>query len=244
MKKYKKHNASKLMILLSFMLMIIIFIYITLNSNLFNSTNVKIEGNKRVPKDEIIKVLDIKEDKNIFMYNAKEMEKSLMENKYIESVKVKRSIPNKLKILIIEKEIAATIKDEKNYCYIDTKGNLIQKIEKLDGNEENVVVEIKYKLNDDQSIDFENEETKKRLLYLLETMKKNNLYKKINKINLQKNDIINMYTKDDIKIIVPNDKKIEYNIAMISSILSDLQGKHVNGGMIDLISGSNPIYRP
>jgi cell division protein FtsQ len=244
MKKYKKHNTSKLMILLSFMLMIIIFIYITLNSNLFNSTNVKVEGNKRVPKDEIIKVLDIKEDKNIFMYNAKEMEKSLMENKYIESVKVKRSLPNKLKILIIEKEIAATIKDENKYCYIDTKGNLIHQIEKLDGNEENVVVEIKYKLNDDKSIKFENEETKKRLLYLLESMKKNNLYKKINKINLQKNDIINMYTKDDIKIILPNDKKIEYNIAMISSILSDLQGKHVNGGTIDFISGSNPIYRP
>ena len=244
MKKKKKINTNKLMILLSFMLMIIIFIYITLNSNLFNSSNIKIEGNKRISTNEIIKILDIKEDKNIFMYNIKQMEESLMKNNYIENVKIKRKIPNKLQILIIEKEIVAVLKKEENYCYIDKKGNLIQEIEELDKSANHVVVEVEYNLVDAKMIEFKNEETKKRLLYLLECMKENNLYKKIKKINFKESDIIKMYTNDNIEIILPKDEKTEYNITMVSSILSDLQGEHIRGGTIDFTCGNNPIYRP
>lgn len=244
MRKLKKINTSKLMILLSFILMMIIFIYIMLNSNLFNSSNIKIEGNKKISTSEIIKILDIKQDKNIFMYNVKQMEESIMKNNYVESVKINREIPNKIKILIIEKEIVAVIKQEEKYCYIDKNGDLIEEIEKLDDNEKHLIVELKYNLSEGKSIEFKNEETKKRLLYLLECIKENNLYKKINKINFEKSDTIKMYTNDKIKIILPNDEEIAYNMAMISSILSDLQGEHVKGGTIDLTYGNNPIYRP
>lgn len=244
MKNKKKINTTKFMILLSFMLMIIIFMLLLLNSSLFNSSNINIEGNKRISTNEIIKILDIKEDKNIFMYNTKQMEESLMNNNSIESVKVKRYIPNKLQILVIEKEIVAILKEGENYCYIDSKGNLIQQIKELDSNEKNIVIEYKYNLTKDKRIEFQNEETKKRLLYLLECVRENNLHKKINKINFKKNDIINIYTNDKIEIILPNDNKIDYNITMASSVLSDLQGKHIKGGTVDFTCGNNPIYSP
>ncbi|HSQ88055.1 cell division protein FtsQ/DivIB [Romboutsia sp.] len=243
MKKKKKINTTKLMILLSFILMIIIFILLLLNSSIFNSSNINIEGNKRISTNEIIKILDIKENKNIFMYNTKQMEKSLMNNSYIERVKVKRNIPNKLQILVIEKEIVAILKEGENYCYIDNKGDLIQQIKELDSSEKKVIIEAKYNLTDDKKIEFQNEETKKRLLYLLECTRKYNLHKKINKINFEKNDIINIYTNDKIKIILPNNNKTGYNIAMMSPILSDLQSKHIKGGTVDFTCGNNPIYR-
>ncbi|MGL4913340.1 MAG: cell division protein FtsQ/DivIB [Romboutsia sp.] len=241
--KNKKTNTAKLMVLLSLVLMIIIFAYILLNSDIFNSSNVKIEGNNRVLNKEIEKMLEIKEDKNIFMYNINQMEKILMENRYIESVEVERSIPNKLHILIKEKEIAAILENENNYCYIDKNGDLIQSFDKSYDIDKGVIVKVKYNLMEDKRVEFENEETKKRLLYLLECMKKENLYKKVKVVEFEKKSTINIYTSENIKFILPNNDKVDYNISMMRAILSDLQGKNITDGMVDFTLGNNPIYK-
>lgn len=241
--KRKKINTSKLITLLSLVLMMIIFAYILLNSNMFNSSNIKIEGNSRVEKEEIIKILDIKDDKNIFKYNKKQMEEKLKENNYIESGQVKIGMPNKLHIIIIEKEIAAILDNDFRYTYIDKGGKFIQSVDKSDKVEKGVIVKINYELQEDKSIKFENEEHKKILLNLLECLKKENLNKKIKTI-IFKNETIEMTTKENIKIILPNNSKLNYNISMLGSILSDLQGKYVRSGSVDFTLGNNPIYKP
>lgn len=241
--KRKRLNTSKLITLLSLVLMIIIFAYILLNSSIFSSSNVKIEGNNRVSKEVIIKNLDIRDDKNIFKYNKKQMEEKLEENNYIESGQVKIGMPNKLHIIIIEKEIVAILDNDFRYTYIDKNGKFIQSVDKSDKVEKGVIVKINYELQEDKSIKFENQEHKKILLNLLECLKKENLNKKIKTI-IFKNETIEMTTKENIKIILPNDSKLNYNISMLGSILSDLQGKYVRSGSVDFTLGNNPIYKP
>lgn len=241
--KRKRLNTSKLITLLSLVLMIIIFAYILLNSSIFSSSNVKIEGNNRVSKEAIIKNLDIRDDKNIFKYNKKQMEETLEENNYIESGQVKIGMPNKLHIIIIEKEIVAILDNNFRYTYIDKHGKFIQSVDKSDKAEKGVIVKINYELQEDKSIKFENEEHKKILLNLLECLKKENLNKKVKTI-IFKNETIEMTTKENIKIILPNDSKLNYNMSMLGSILSDLQGKYVRSGSVDFTLGNNPIYKP
>lgn len=243
-KKKKRVNASNLMILLSFLLMITIGMYSILNSSLFNTNNVEIEGNKKIKKNEILKDLDIRKDKNIFMYDMNKMEKIVLKNPYVETVQVKRKLPDNLQILIKEKEIYAIIKDKDDYCYIDKEGNCIEKIKEISDKESSLIVDIDYIIDENNNIEFKNEETKERLLYLLECMKENNLYKKIVKVNYEKDDIINMYTKDDIKIILGNDKDLDYNISRMSYIISDLQDDVKRKGTIDLTYGNYAVYKP
>lgn len=243
-KKKRRINTSNLMILLSFLLMITIGMYSILNSSLFNTNKVEIEGNKKVKRNEILKELDIRKDKNIFMYDMNKMEKLVLENPYIEGVQIKRKLPDKLQILIKEKEIYAIIKDKYDYCYIDKEGNCIEKIKEIGDKESNLIVDIDYIIDENNNIEFKNEETKKRLLYLLECMKENNLDKKIVKVNYEKDDIINMYTKDDIKIILGNDKDLDYNISRMGYIISDVQDDVKRKGTIDLTYGNYAVYRP
>ncbi|MBO3443270.1 FtsQ-type POTRA domain-containing protein [Clostridium sp. CCUG 7971] len=243
-KKKKRVNASNLMILLSFLLMITIGMYSILNSSLFNTNKVEIEGNKKIKKNEILKDLDIRKDKNIFMYDMGKMEKIVLRNPYVETVQVKRKLPDKLQILIKEKEIYAIIKDKDDYCYIDKEGNYIEKIKEISDKESSPIVDIDYTIDENNNIEFKNEDTKKGLLYLLECMKENNLYKKIVKVNYSKDDIINMYTKDDIKIILGNDKDLDYNISRMSYIISDLQDDIKRKGTIDLTYGNYAVYKP
>ena len=245
MKKNKKRiNTSKVVIIFSLILIVVIVLYTSLNSGIFNSDNIEIEGNKYVESEYIIKALEVNNNKNIFRYNIKDMEEILLNNKYIDKVEIKRLLPNTLKVSIIEKEIVANLYNEEIYCYIDKEGNFIDEIDENNKDNEVITVHIDYNKTDSQEIKFKNEENKKRLLYLLEYIKEEGIYKKIDNIDMTKPNSINMGTKEDINILLNSDEELKYNISRLAMILADLQNKKQKGGEIDLSTGKYAVYRP
>ena len=245
MKKNKKRiNTSKVVIIFSLILIVVIVLYTSLNSGIFNSDNIEIEGNKYVESEYIIKALEVNNNKNIFRYNIKDMEEILLNNKYIDKVEIKRLLPNTLKVSIIEKEIVANLYNEEIYCYIDKEGNFIDEIDENNKDNEVITVHIDYNKTDSQEIKFKNEENKKRLLYLLEYIKEEGIYKKIDNIDMTKPNSINMGTKEDINILLNSDEELKYNIYRLAMILADLQNKKQKGGEIDLSTGKYALYRP
>lgn len=245
MKKNKKRiNTSKVVIIFSLILIVVIVLYTSLNSGIFNSDNIEIEGNKYVESEYIIKALEVNNNKNIFRYNIKDMEEILLNNKYIDKVEIKRLLPNTLKVSIIEKEIVANLYNEEIYCYIDKEGNFIDEIDENNKDNEVITVHIDYNKTDSQEIKFKNEENKKRLLYLLEYIKEEGIYKKIDNIDMTKSNSINMSTKEDINILLNSDEELKYNISRLAMILADLQNKKQKGGEIDLSTGKYALYRP
>ena len=65
MKKNKKRiNTSKVVIIFSLILIVVIVLYTSLNSGIFNSDNIEIEGNKYVESEYIIKALEVNNNKN------------------------------------------------------------------------------------------------------------------------------------------------------------------------------------
>ena len=245
MKKNKKRiNTSKVVIIFSLILIVVIVLYTSLNSGIFNSDNIEIEGNKYVESEYIIKALEVNNNKNIFRYNIKDMEEILLNNKYIDKVEIKRLLPNTLKVSIIEKEIVANLYNEEIYCYIDKEGNFIDEIDENNKDNEVITVHIDYNKTDSQEIKFKNEENKKRLLYLLEYIKEEGIYKKIDNIDMTKPNSINMGTKEDINILLNSDEELKYNRSRLAMILADLQNKKQKGGEIDLSTGKYALYRP
>ena len=245
MKKNKKRiNTSKVVIIFSLILIVVIVLYTSLNSGIFNSDNIEIEGNKYVESEYIIKALEVNNNKNIFRYNIKDMEEILLNNKYIDKVEIKRLLPNTLKVSIIEKEIVANLYNEEIYCYIDKEGNFIDEIDENNKDNEVITVHIDYNKTDSQEIKFKNEENKKRLLYLLEYIKEEGIYEKIDNIDMTKPNSINMGTKEDINILLNSDEELKYNISRLAMILADLQNKKQKGGEIDLSTGKYALYRP
>ena len=243
-KNTKRINTSKVVIIFSLILIVVIVLYTSLNSGIFNSDNIEIEGNKYVESEYIIKALEVNNNKNIFRYNIKDMEEILLNNKYIDKVEIKRLLPNTLKVSIIEKEIVANLYNEEIYCYIDKEGNFIDEIDENNKDNEVITVHIDYNKTDSQEIKFKNEENKKRLLYLLEYIKEEGIYKKIDNIDMTKPNSINMGTKEDINILLNSDEELKYNISRLAMILADLQNKKQKGGEIDLSTGKYALYRP
>lgn len=224
--------------------MMIIGIYAFLNSSIFHIKDIEIQGNKKIDEEDIKSALEIREDKNIFMYNTNKMEEKIKENTYIEDVSIKKVLPSGIIVNIEEKKIVGLLRDEDKYSYIDKEGNIIDNLSEIDEKENNIIIDIDYNIDENNTLKFKNEEVKKGLLYLLECINDNNLQKKINNINYQNDDIINMYTKDGVEIILDNNKELKYNISRSSAILVDLQGKNAKGGVIDLTCGEYAVYRP
>lgn len=243
-KRRKKVNLNKLILILSMLLMIAIGTCAILNSNLFIVKTIEIKGNYEISKEDIIKNSGISNKKNIFTYNLKGIKRRIEKNPYMENVNVKIKIPNKLIINIEEKNNVALLRNDKSYCYIDKYGELIEKSQGIKENNDKIIVDINYNINDENNLIFKDEDAKKRLLYLLSLLDNNKVYKKVKNINLKEKSIITMNTKDNIKILLSNKDDLDYNISRVNKILIDLQSKKINHGIIDLTYNNYALYNP
>ena len=136
----KKLNVGGITIIFSIFLIFSIGSYSILKSDLFNSKKVVIVGNNRITDDDILDKLEIRDDKNIFMYKISDMEEKIIKNPYIESIEIKRKLPDTFNISVKEKEVFGLLKYDDNYCYMDSNGEFIESIKDISEEENSVLV--------------------------------------------------------------------------------------------------------
>lgn len=244
MKKNKcKLNKRGKFAIYAFILLVILFIYICISSSIFELKQIDVDGNSKITKSYIIKIGDIETGKNIFKYNLNDVEKKLLVNPYIKYVKVSRKFPDKLVITIKENSEYAIIKEGASYIYIGKNGLVLSEqkdiknknIPLVSGIEiKNKKLNTKIKINSDKSND---------IILAIDTLKKNNMSRKIESIKINKNKMY-MKTDDNTSIVLKIDEDIEYNINRLKAILVDLKSNNKKGGNIDLTSKEQAIYSP
>ncbi|GKZ06942.1 cell division protein FtsQ/DivIB [Paraclostridium bifermentans] len=166
-----------------------------------------------------------------------------MVNPYIKYVKVSRKFPDKLVITIKENSEYAIIKEGASYIYIGENGLVLS--EQKDIKNKNIPlvsgIEIKNKkLNTKIKI---NSDKSNYIILAIDTLKKNNMSRKIESIKINKNKMY-MKTDDNTNIVLKIDEDIEYNINRLKAILVDLKSNNKKGGNIDLTSKEQAIYSP
>ena len=82
-------------------------------TDFLNIKTIEISGIKQTSKNEILKLANIGSDKNIFQVNLSTAQKLIVSHPWIKSADIKRSIPLKLIISIIEEKPLAIVKIEK-----------------------------------------------------------------------------------------------------------------------------------
>lgn len=244
MKKNKcKLNKRGKFAIYAFILLVILFIYICISSSIFELKQIDVDGNSKITKSDIIKIGDIETGKNIFKYNLNDVEKKLLVNPYIKYVKVSRKFPDKLVVTIKENSEYAIIKEGASYIYIGGNGLVLS--EQKDIKNKNIPlvsgIEIKNKkLNTKIKI---NSDKSNYIILAIDTLKKNNMSRKIESIKINKNKMY-MKTDDNTNITLKIDEDTEYNINRLKAILVDLKSSNKKGGNIDLTSKDQAIYSP
>ena len=242
-KRKRKRRKDKLIIFLTFILMVSLCAISLVKSNIFNLTKDEIIFNTTLKDDQIIDLEKLVTNKNIFTYNLKKIRKEIVNNPYIEDAQVKIKLPNKIVITVKEIDIVAVLFNGNEYCYIDSSGNLIEKINNLEENNDKIICSVDYTLSNN-SITFKNQKEKDGMLKVLNIIKSEYLEKEVKQIEYTNEDEINIITKYGTKFLIVDDKELEYNIARASKILVDLQSKKINDGIVDLTYSNYAVYKP
>lgn len=225
-KQLSKKNSALYKILLTLFLIIIAFILICV-SGVFDINEIIVEENTKISTEQIISFSGIQNGTNLFAVSNKDITKKLKENSYIESVKIKRILPDKIKLIVEERNADFILQLANSYVYINKQGYILE----ISNEKLNVPTILGF------STDLSNIKENDRLDE--SDLKKMNIVIKIMNV-ASNNELANLITKIDISdeknytIYLDTESKIAYlgnanelntRFLYIKAILKEQQGK-------------------
>ena len=128
-KKRRKNRISPLRKIIG-VTGIIAGILLIASTSYFNVKNYEITGNSYYSKEEILVMGDCKSGQNIFWgTDLKDIKTRLEKDSYMESVKVKRVLPNTIAIELDERRQVAAVVYGQHYVVIDSDGIVLRNTE-------------------------------------------------------------------------------------------------------------------
>lgn len=197
-------------------------------SGAFNISEIIVEENKKISDEQIISFSGIEKGTNLFAVSEKDIKNKLKENSYINNVKIKRVLPNKIKLIVGERKLEYVLQLANSYVYIDRQGFILE----ISNTKPEVPVILGF------STDLSNVKSNDRLND--DDLKKINTVIKIMKTAVN-HDIANLITKIDVSneknytIYLDTEGKIAYlgdgsdlntRFLYVKSILKEQQGKN------------------
>lgn len=239
----QKKSTKKLKLVVKIILIIALIIGIAIfimTTSLFNVTHIEVSGNYRVAKQRIESLSKINLDVNTYQYSKKEIASNIKEEPYVENVKVKRILPNTIKIEIEERKPKYIILYSNSYVYISNYGYILEisnealSIPLIEG-----YTTTKEKIVPGNRLQSEDLQKLNTVLKITESMETNEISDKITSIDIsdKNNYIIKMENEGKI-VYLGNASNINDRILMLKEIL--IKEANFKGGIF--MQDLNKIY--
>ena len=239
----KKKRIKKVIKTLLLLAIIIGGICFALISPIFNIEDIKVNGNKQINADMIVSLSQLQVGQNIFKFYKEKVINDIKTNAYVENVKIKRKIPNKIEITIEERKQDYNVEFLNGYAYINNQGYILEISEqKLDlpvikgiSTPQEQIVEGN-RLND---VDLEKLET---VIQIMNICKSYDLDKKVSSIDITDSNDYIMEMDEEKKIVhLGNNSNLSNKMLYVPAILTENQGKE---GTIYLNGDINGDFKP
>ncbi len=201
-------------------------------SPFFNIKEITTSGNQKLTNEEIISLSQIQLDENIFKIIKSNVEKNIKKNAYVENVKIKRELPNKVTITIEERTPSYVITFANAYAYINNQGYFLE----ISKNNLNLPIITGY-LTKEEDI-----QTGKRLciedlqklddvLQIMKSAESNEIASLVTKINISdKQDYVLELKEENKTVHVGDTSNLSTKMLYIKSILE--QNKNIEGEIL------------
>ena len=207
LKKQRKRNKliKRIKLLLKILVLVGIIagaVVFATCSPIFNIADIEVLNNNRLSSETIISLSGISKEQNIFSFISARVSDNIKQNAYIEDVKIKRIIPNKVQIEVQEREPKFSIPVLGEFAYINTQGYILE----ITQNELNLPVIYGINTPEDQiqvgsRVNDEDLGSLETILRIMSVMNDNSLSDKVTNIDISdKNDYI-IYMQDEKKTI-------------------------------------------
>ena len=243
----KKKKRIKLMLKFTALLIIIIAgIIFALVSPIFNIKEINVSNNNQINTETIISLSQLNLGQNIFKFNKNKVNKNIKTNAYIESIEIKRKLPNKVQIQIEERKQEYNVEFLNGYAYINNQGYILQISE-----EKQALPTIQGISTPDEQIvegnrlNSEDLEKLEVIIQIMNICKNYELDSKITNIDISTKDEYTLYLEEEKKTIYLGDKSnLSNKMLYVQVIIEENRGKEgaifVNG---DLNNNFKPRFK-
>lgn len=222
----KKKAILKIVKVLTLIIVIIgVSIYVAL-SPLFNIKEINVTGNSKLSKEEIISLSELKTDDNTFKVSKKNIKNKVKANAYIENVKIRRKLPDKVEIIVVERVATYMIPFANSYIYINNQGYMLEITSQKA--EMPAIVGIstpEEELHEGQRLISEDLVKLGEVLQIMESANANELVDLITKIDISnRQDYILTLEKEKKAIHLGDVSNLSTKMAYVKKILNDEKG--------------------
>lgn len=200
-------------------------------SPFFNVKNITITGNEKIAQETITSLSGIQLEENTFKISKSKVEQAIKTNAYIDSVKIKRKLPDGIEIQVTERKPAYMLTLGNAYVYVNTQGYLLEiSQEKLNVPIITGIITAEEQIQEGNRLCFDDLQKLSSVIQIMDSANSNEIGKLVTKINIsdkqdyvlemkseRKNvhvgDASNLSTKMlYIKKVLQNEKKKEGDI--------------------------------
>lgn len=243
----KKKKRIKLMLKFTALLIIIIAgIIFALVSPIFNIKEIDVSNNNQINTETIISLSQLNLGQNIFKFNKNKVNKNIKTNAYIESVEIKRKLPNKVQIQIEERKQEYNVEFLNGYAYINNQGYILQiSEEKQDLPTIQGISTPDEQIVEGNRLNSEDLEKLEVIIQIMNICKNYELDSKITNIDISTKDEYTLYLEEEKKTIYLGDKSnLSNKMLYVQVIIEENRGKEgaifVNG---DLNNNFKPRFK-
>ncbi|MBQ8526491.1 MAG: FtsQ-type POTRA domain-containing protein [Clostridia bacterium] len=220
---------------------IIGILFVSLFTPMYDISEISVEGNSAVSSDILVRASGIAEGESLFKVNPREAEEKLKKVACIDTVRIKRVFPGKVRIIVTESTESAYISFAGNYIGIDSGGKILEVRQQLDENAKPVVNGVRISnFTIGSYIDVDDEGKKQLLFELLSAISEEGVDSSIYSIDITDTENIFLVLKSNITVKLGNADSIRYKTAYLKTVLPEISNE--TGGVLDISDTDNVIY--
>ena len=214
----RRHRRMRKGIL--FLIISAVILGIAVYSPIFTLRDIRVEGTSYLTKDDIMKIAGVYRGEPLFQLQTDVVTKRLMQDLRIEEAIVRRSLPDKLDMIIKERKPVATVACDYGYLDMDRQGKVIDGYRALKTMAIPMITGVT--LHDAYIGDDVENETVKKILYFLQQLDEESL-NQISEIAITGPDYLVAYTTGSVQIRLGSLERLDEKAKLTMTFLEDLK---------------------
>lgn len=195
-------------------------------SPLFDLVEIQVTGNDHISQDTIISLSEIQMGDNIYKNSSSKIKKNVKQNAYIDSVEVKRHLPNKIELIVKERKTTYMLEFAGSYAYINNQGYILEITkEAID-----VPIIVGYGTNQDniqegRRLEQEDLQSLEIAIKIMDFVHSKDFEYKINRINIADKQNYTLYLEEEKKTVYIGDaSNLNSRLEYTKEVLKDTKG--------------------
>lgn len=226
----KKKRIKRTIRWTTLFLIIIGGIIFALVSPIFNIEDIQIVNNTQIATKTIISLSGLEKGQNLFRFSFQKVEKDIKTEPYIENVNIKRKIPNKVQIIVEERQRDYNVEFLNGYAYINKQGYILEVSEQkldlpviqgIETEQEQIVAGNRLNNNDLEKLE--------TVIQIMNICKNYELEEKVTNIDITDKNSYIIYMQEEKKTIYLGDAtNLNNKMLYVPTVLEENKGKEGN----------------